>query len=136
MVRPGRSMTEPTPAYTLWSPKAFFRALNSGSPVQCPGATRSSLYWVMEHRGDAFDLSIGFLNLVHAAEQNVYMRINRARRLQDVLHARVRAADNQDEALRALDGQRQLLQLQRARRTGNAGKDKHSRRHLGLLAEG
>ena len=48
------------------------------------------LVLVMEHSGDALDLSIWLLDLVHSAEQNVDMRINRGRLLNDVLHARVR----------------------------------------------
>ena len=41
----GTSMVLPSPAYTYWSAKTRRRAVNAGSPVQCPGAMRSTCQW-------------------------------------------------------------------------------------------
>src|SRR5262245_34734051 len=108
----------------LW----FASAVPRGNPPE--------LEPVMQYRGDPLNLGIKLLDLVQSAEKNVYVRINRGRLLQDVLHARMRTADDQDQPLRAIDGQRQLLQLQRSGSRGDAGKDKYARRHFGPLTDG
>src|ERR1700756_5978045 len=73
--------------------------------------------------------------LMHPAQQDIDVRINDGRLLNDVLHAGMRATNNQNHSLWTLDGQRQLLQLQSARRCGDASEDKYSGSNFSPLVD-
>jgi hypothetical protein len=74
---------------------------------------------VVQYGSNTLNLRIGLLDLMHPAQQDIDVRIDGGRLLNDVLHAGMRATNNQNHSLWTLDGQRQLLQLQSARRCGD-----------------
>src|SRR6266436_4110909 len=51
--------TVPNPAYTYFSPYAFFNRANAGSPVQCPGAILCTFHFVFKFSTSASISSVG-----------------------------------------------------------------------------
>src|SRR6185503_21028668 len=111
--------------------------LCSESRIQVPFAERSSergerrlsgamarsyrfhLPGVMQARHHFLDIGIRRSDQMHPARNQADVTVEGGRGPDNVLDARVRASDNQHDAVRRLDGERQLAKLQRPGLVGN-----------------
>src|SRR5712671_7191610 len=81
----------------------FARAVTGGESLDMPG--------IVQGRCDFGDLLVGRGGHVEPAEHQIHSRVDSSGSLDDLLDARVRAARHEHDALRSLQGERQLAQL-------------------------
>ena len=99
------------------------RAMARRDQVEPPG--------VVKRGRDPRDLRVGRRHEVEAAEDLVHVIAVRPGGLEDGLDARMGAADEHHQPLGRPQHERELAQLQRARRPGDGGDQRHAGRDLG-----